>query len=99
MISSVKSFQECMGLVRGFRNHLWSTPAHISGYTSNASDSTSKTLSGRDYRNVQLIDQLFSMRNPITGEINYTLGYDKVPIFKDFFRQCTGFKEKAFRIS
>lgn len=98
MISSVKSFQECMGLVRGFRNHLWSTPAHISGY-SNASDSTSKTLSGRDYRNVQLIDQLFSMRIPITGEINYTLGYDKVPIFKDFFRQCTGFKEKAFRIS
>jgi hypothetical protein len=95
MISSVKSLQECMGLVKGFRNHLWSPPAHISGYN-NASDGTSKTLSRRDYRNVQLIDQLFSMRNPITGEINYTLGYDKVPVCKDFFRQCTGFKEKAF---
>ena len=64
-VSNGKSIQECMGLVRDFRNYLWS-PSVNSSCSIDDPDDASKKLSRRDYRNVQLIDTLFSMRNPAT---------------------------------
>ena len=64
---------EALNKVEDFRKHLWINPQDLT----NTSDKV-QNLSGRDHRIVMLIDNLFQLRNPSSGEIEYKIGYDQV---------------------
>ena len=72
-ISKNKGVEESLNEIEKLRKHLWLNPADLE----NTSDKE-KRLLGRDHRNVQLIDNLFRMKNPVTKKVEYTIGYDHV---------------------
>ena len=72
-----------LSLVKDIRQHLWTDPSENDFIPDNL---LLKKASGRDYRNVQLIDSLYQMRNPKTKKIEYMIGYDRV---SELFNICS----------
>ena len=67
-----KSVSDSIKYLRDYRTLLWANPEKFE------TTERLKALSGRDHRNLMLIDSLFQMRDRNTGEFKYTLGYDRV---------------------
>ena len=67
------SVSEAIKKIEDYRKYVWINPEELNNTTVQV-----QNMKGRDHRNVMLIDNLFQLRNPHDGVINYTIGYDKV---------------------
>lgn len=67
------SVSEAIKKIEDYRKYIWINPEELNNTTVQV-----QNMKGRDHRNVMLIDNLFQLRNPHDGVINYTIGYDKV---------------------
>lgn len=64
-IGKQKTVQQALDVVTNFKQHMWQNSLPNS--------------SGRDSRNLMLIDELFRMQSPFDNEkFNFTIGYDHV---------------------
>ena len=65
-------------LVRDLRKHIWVNPDSISMGDSEL-ERKLKELSGRDHRNVLMLNDLFRMKQ-VGGQVRFTIGYDRIEV-------------------